>query len=81
MDLVEYNRLKEDADRLQREADRAEGELIQLKRRLKVDYGCDTIADARRLLKDLVNQTTKAEKQYEAMNREFRSRWENILKE
>lgn len=65
MDLREYTRLKERADSLQREADRAEGAFEQVKTRLADDHGCKSVKAAEKMLAALQKEEDSLAAEYE----------------
>jgi len=79
MDLKEYERLKSKVDRLQREADRAEGILEEKMARLKEEFGCKTLDDARKLLKTLEEDADEAGVEYDDALESFKEKWGNKL--
>ena len=79
IDVERYQKLKDNVDRLQREADRAEGALDQLMVKLKEDYGCDTIEEAETKAAKLGKAATKAEVLFETAFAKFRVKWAEVL--
>jgi C4-type Zn-finger protein len=65
INLHEYQQLKSSLDRMQKESDRAEGALQQLKKQMKDEFGCSTIKEAKALVSDLDQQEKTTSKQYE----------------
>ena len=78
MNLPDYNRLKEQADRMQREYDRSQGALDQLNSRLKDEFGVDATA-GRKLLAKLEKQVAEAEKEYGKVSEAFEAKWKERL--
>ncbi len=64
MTLQEYNRLKNEVDGLQTQADRAQGALETKLAQLKAE-GCKSIKDAEALLVKLAKEEAVAEKDYQ----------------
>ena len=81
IDLKRYERLKTDVDRLQRDADRAEGALAQLMGRLEKEHDCATLQDAETLLKKLQAKEKAAEEKFATALAEFEEEWSDVLSE
>ena len=81
IDLKKYDRLKTKAERLQREADRAEGALEQLMYRLESEHGVNTLADAEKLLKRREREAAKAESEFGDALEAFEGQWGEVLDE
>jgi len=81
IDVKEFERLRSDVSRLQREADKAAGAHAEQMKQLKKEFGCETLEDAERLLRKLEREAAKAEAKYvDALDR-FRSKWNKELGE
>lgn len=78
-DLQRYNDLKEKADRLRRDADRAAGAEDQLKKRLKVEFDCDTVGQAKILLENLEQELGRTKAEYEKATDKFEAAWDKQL--
>lgn len=79
MDLKRYNQLKNEVDKLQREADRSEGALEQLMTKLKDEFECNTIGEAEELVLMLEKEANKAEKDYDKALEEFEEEFQEVL--
>lgn len=70
-----YNALRTQAERAQREADRAAGAKEALLKRLKEEFNCNTIAEARRLLDKLAAQASEVETKLNKAMAEYERAW------
>jgi len=75
----EYEQLKSKVEKLQREANKAEGALQQLMTRLKEEFDCSTIEQAEELQAKLQKQTEKAEQEFEEAYNLFKEEWGSKL--
>lgn len=80
IDLREFEQLKQQQAKHQREADRAEGELRHLNAELKSEFGCDNVKAGQSLLKKLEKELTEAEKEYEQKIEAFRRDYKERLR-
>lgn len=76
--LKEYQRLKTEEQRLTKEAHMAEARLESLQGELK-KLGCNTLADARKRVKELERQSAKFTKQITKELKEFKTKWGEVL--
>ena len=81
MDLKRYERLKEQVDTLQQRASRAEGALEQTMRRLKEEFNCDNIKQARAKYEKMKREQEKAEREFEKSLAEFEKEWGEKLED
>lgn len=72
---AEYQALRSKAERLRREAEKAEGSLETLKKRLKEEYGLDTLEAAAAKIKELTETVKKAEETYTEKLAAFEEEW------
>jgi len=79
VNLVEYNKLKETADKAQRDSDRATGALQQLRDRLKKEFDCDTIEAAEKLLAKWEKEEAVACKELNRKISEFKEQYNDEL--
>lgn len=79
VDLQEFQQLKDDVDRLRREADKAAGAYDEQMKRLKSEFDCDSIEQAEKMLADLEKQEAKAVKAYERSKASFDEQWGEVL--
>lgn len=66
MTLEEYEQLKERAEDSRRTADRAAGAAAQLKKRLRDEFGCNGLKDAKRKLREMERAAEILETKFEA---------------
>ncbi len=71
----QYDKLKAEVDEAKDRAQRAEGALELCKKKLKEDHGCETIKEARKLLKDTEEALEKANASYVAAETQYRQTW------
>lgn len=76
MRLDEFERLKRRAADSRRRADRAAGAEQELLRRLRRQYGCKSLTDAKQLLKKLKRRATELERDAETTAQEFEDYYE-----
>lgn len=72
IDVEEYQELKETVERLQKESDKAEGALQQLKKQMKDEFGCSSIKEAKSLILSLEQEEKTTTKQYQAELTKFK---------
>jgi hypothetical protein len=72
--LKDYTRLKKKVEEDQAEADRAEGALAEIMKRLKDEFDCSTIPKAKKKLKKLKLQAIDIEREYEAKIETYENR-------
>ncbi|MFH0766604.1 MAG: hypothetical protein V1920_00745 [Bacillota bacterium] len=56
IDLQEFDKLKSKVENTRREVDRAEGALDEIKKRIKEEFGCETLAEAGKLEKKITDR-------------------------
>ena len=78
-ELEHYNELKKKSEQLQREADRAIGAEEQLKQQLFLEFDCNSIKEAKRLLDRMEKDQEKMEKEYQETVKEFELTWKDQL--
>lgn len=81
IDVREFQQLKANVARLQREADKAEGAHAEHMNRLRTEFSCDTIEDACALLSDLESKLGKAEQKFKKMKDKFDKDWGKVLED
>ncbi len=79
IDLNEYQTLQRKSEKSKSDVARAEGALEQQMKKLKNDFGCESIEDAESLLGTLEEQEEKAERQYEKELDIFKEKWGDQL--
>lgn len=75
----EYQQLKRAVDDKQREADKAAGAFESLTKRLKTEFGCDSVDDAKAKLAALRKQEAKADKDFNSALDEFKRKHPDLL--
>ena len=63
----------------QEEASKATGALDQIMQRLKDEFDCSTIEEAKNLLKKLEKKSEKEEKEFETALEKFENEWKEQL--
>lgn len=81
IDVKEFQQLKANVARLQREADKAEGAYAEQMNRLKTEFDCKTIEDACALLSDLETKLEKAKQKFRKMKDKFDKDWGKVLED
>ena len=77
-DLKEYSKLKDKVDAAQQKASKAEGALGQVKKQLKSDFGCSSLPEANKKLKQLKKQEQKIDSEYDEAVENFKETWETL---
>ena len=72
---AEYQVLRTKAEKLRRDAEKAEGSLETLKQRLKDEYGLDSIEAAEEKIVELTAVVKTAEETYTAKLKAFEEEW------
>lgn len=70
-----FEELKEAVERTKRKADEARGELNVLMRRLKEEFGCSTIKEAKKKLEELEKKTETAQENFNRLLKEYEKKW------
>ena len=81
MNLKRFTALKQKAEDAQREADKAQGALDQLKERLKKEFQCNSLKDAETLLRKLEKEEKEAEREFDKSLAEFEDKFGSVLEE
>lgn len=79
IDLKTYQRLKDKAESAQREADRAAGALEQIGERLKKEFGCSSVKDARKILQRTSAEEGQLEEECEAALAKLREDYPDLM--
>ena len=74
-----FEALKREVEDVTRKRDKAAGALEQVLKRLKKDFGCRTLKEAKAKLVALEEQERKAAKDYTAKKEEFEKKWKQVL--
>lgn len=75
----DYQRLVRQVESLRQQRDKAEGALQQLLKRLKEEFGCKTLVEAKRKLKELEDEERVGYKAYQEAREEFDKKWKGKL--
>jgi predicted transcriptional regulator len=73
----EFEKLKQEVEQARTEAERAQGARDQLMARLKNEFDCDSLEDAKVKLADLKKKKEVAEKLFEKQLRQYKAKWKN----
>ena len=76
--IDELTRLRQKAETLKSEADRAAGALAQVMQRLKIEFGCETLEQAEAKLKTIEKDTAEAEAEFTEALDEFKRRYPDL---
>lgn len=79
IDLDEYRQLKENAERLRRDADRAQGAYEQHLAKLKEERGVKTVKEAKELEKKLAREEAELEAEFKKVYAPFKEKWGHLL--
>lgn len=79
MNLDRISRFKNRIAKLQREADQAKGASEQLIQQLKLQFGCDSIAEGKRKIRRLLKSKARLTKQLEEQQQTFIEEWGDEL--
>ena len=71
--------LKGKVESLQREADKAAGQFEACKKRLKDEFGCDSLKEAEALLEKMTRETQGLEKEVEQALEKFKKEYADVL--
>jgi hypothetical protein len=77
--LDTYLKLKKQAESAQQEADKAEGALELLMKRLKEEFDCSSLKEAEKKLERLEKQTEDSKKEFEKAVGDFEKKWGNEI--
>ena len=70
-----YRKLKQQVEETKAEADRAQGALDQLLTRLKEEFDCSNLKDAKAKLAELEAKKKKAESVFEKVLADYEEKW------
>lgn len=79
MELQEYLRVKEKVSNLQKQRDRTQGVLEQLCKRLKQEYKCNNLEEAKILLFNLEREQEQEESKLQVLMEEFQNKYGDKL--
>lgn len=77
MEIDRYNQLKRKLDKAKTDKAKAEGACDELIKKLKEVWGCSTVEEAEKQLKDLRKKEEKAKEDFEKSLAKFEEKWEN----
>lgn len=77
MNEDQYRRLKREVEQAKAEAERAQGALEQLMKRLKEEFECEDIKSAKKLLAELQEKKEKAERAFDRALKDYELKWKN----
>ena len=77
--VEEYQKLKKRVETVRREHDKAQGALEQTMKRLKEEFDCDSLKEARQLHKRLKREAAEAAEKFDGALAEFQEKWEGVL--
>lgn len=75
--LDKYLQLKKRVEAAQQEADKAEGALGEMMKWIKDEFGCSTLNEAKRKLKQLKKQEETSKKAFDDALDVFEGKWED----
>lgn len=77
MSLTEerFRKLKAEVEEAKSSADRSKGALEQLNNRLKDEFNCSSIKEAKQLLEDLQRKRDKAEEKFNRLMKNYTETW------
>lgn len=73
--------LQRKVERLKAKADKAAGAKDQILRRLRKEFGCKTMKEAKKLLEDLITKENQAAVKYSKEKKAFEKKHAKVLKE
>jgi hypothetical protein len=77
MNEDQYRKLKLEVEESKSEAERAQGALDQLLARLKEEFDCSNLKEAKRLLDDLESKRDRAQKSFQEAMTNYQKKWRN----
>ena len=80
INVKEYRQMKSELDTLNKEAVRCEVELDAVMERMKKEFGCDTVEEARDRLNKLENDIAATVKEFNKAFDAFRRKWRDKFK-
>lgn len=75
IDIEEFDRIKKKVAKAKTDHDRAQGAYDEQMKKLKEEFGVDTIEDAEKLLVDLEKEEKQFEEEYNEAKKEFEEKW------
>jgi hypothetical protein len=77
--LDDFDRMKREEAKLRSQVDKAKGALQQILKRLKEEFGCETVEEGEKLLKKLTAERDAKAEKYLAERKRFKSKWKDKL--
>ena len=74
-----FLKLKEKVEQAQQRADKAEGALSQIMKRLKDEFDCSTLKEAESKLKTLQKKEEALKEKFETAKEDFEEKWDERL--
>jgi len=76
-ELKEYLNLKEQVEKARQQAAKAEGALEQILKQLKEKFGCNSLKEAKALLKQIQKKEKKAREELDQAMKDFKAKWKD----
>ena len=77
--IDKYLKLKRQVEEAQQKASQAEGALGEVMNQLKKEFNCNTLAEAKKKLKQLEKDEQQSEEEFEAAVEKFKDDWSEEL--
>lgn len=81
MNLKEITELKEKVEQAQRTADEARGEIRAAEKQLKDDFDCDSVEEAKKLLKKWQKKLEADEQTLQEEKEAYKEKYADVLKQ
>ena len=81
MDTREFQKLKADMERIQREADRADGAYKEQQSRMKDEFDVKTVKEAEAMMRKLDAEYKKADAAFRKAASTFENKWFEVLED
>ena len=79
IDVKRYEELKSDVEEAQQKVQRAKGSIDELMKRLKQEFGCNTVAEAEKKLVQLKKQSDTLEAEFDKKMKKFEADYADKL--
>lgn len=79
IDIRKFTALKDKAEKQQREADKAAGALEQTLSKLKEEFDCDSLKEAKTILTELESEEAELSEQFNRELKQLEEKWEGKL--
>ena len=79
IDQSKYQALKQKAENARKSIQRAEGALSETLKRMKTEFGCDSLEDAEKLLEEMRSDLKDLETSYNSKVKAFEEKWGDLL--